>query len=211
MNRHNCYKIFELLATHNPLPKAELNYATPFQLLIAAVFSAQSTDIGVNRITQQLFLDAPTPETMLALGNEKLTYAIHSLGLYHNKAKNAIGICHMLIDKYNGEIPSSREALESLPGVGRKTANIILNIIFGQPVIAVDTHVFRVANRTGIASGKKVREVEDNLMKTVPFKFRQNAHHWLVLHGRYTCRAQKPHCKACIIVKYCEYPDKNLS
>jgi len=211
MNHHNCHKIFELLAANNSLPKTELNYSTPFQLLIAAVFSAQSTDIGVNRITQQLFLDAPTPKAMLALGNEKLTQAIHSLGLYRNKAKNAIGICQALIEKYNGKVPSSREALESLPGVGRKTANIILNIIFEQPVIAVDTHVFRVANRTKIACGEQVKVVEDSLMKAVPLQFRQYAHHWLVLHGRYICKAKKPNCKTCIIAKYCEYPNKNVS
>lgn len=208
MDRVTCYQIFTLLAKNNPTPATELVYDTPFQLLIAAVLSAQSTDVAVNRVTRSLFRDAPTPQTMLKLGYEKLVHHIHSLGLYRNKAKHALDICQQLIDQHQGEVPDSREALESLPGVGRKTANILLNIVFGQPVIAVDTHVFRVSNRTGIARGSNVQTVEKHLMTNIPDPFRQHAHHWLVLLGRYTCKAQKPLCAQCVIARHCEYPAK---
>ena len=210
MNQKICYEIFRRLADNNPDPKTELHYGSPFQLLVAAIFSAQSTDVGVNRVTSKLFVDAPTPKTMIALSQDALEHYIHSLGLYHTKAKNVLALCQILIERYHGEVPSTRDALESLPGVGRKTANIILNTIFGQPTIAVDTHVFRVANRIGIARGNTVRAVEDKLVQAVPADFRLQAHHWLVLLGRYVCKAQKPVCHRCVIETLCEYPDKRF-
>lgn len=210
MNRTTCHEIFKRLANDHPDPKTELHYGSPFQLLVAAILSAQSTDVGVNRVTPALFSDAPTAKHMAELGQEKLERYIQTLGLYHNKAKNIVALCQILVERYGGEIPSTREALESLPGVGRKTANIMLNIIFGQPTIAVDTHVFRVSNRIGIVQGKNVRAVEDQLMQIVPKDFGQHAHHWLVLLGRYVCKAKKPTCHRCVIEALCEYPDKQF-
>jgi endonuclease-3 len=200
--------IFERLRTANPQPRTELLYATPFELLVAVILSAQATDKSVNKATLQLFRAANTPATLLALGVKGLSKYIKAIGLYNAKAKNIIGMCRMLLERHGGEVPANREALEELPGVGRKTANVILNTAFGQATIAVDTHIFRVANRTGIAPGKTVREVEDKLLKFVPLEFRHDAHHWLILHGRYTCKARRPACPVCIIADLCEYRHK---
>ena len=186
----------------------ELNYSSPFELLVAVILSAQSTDVGVNQATARLFAVANTPAAILSLGQRKLKQYIKTIGLYNTKAKNIINTCKLLVARHGGKVPNDRESLEELPGVGRKTANVILNTAFGQPTIAVDTHIFRVANRTGLAPGKTVLEVEKKLLKVVPEEFRLNAHHWLILHGRYTCRARKPGCDQCIIYKYCEWPDK---
>src|ERR1700743_2586266 len=188
----------------NPHPKTELEYTTPFELLAAVALSAQATDVGVNKATRKLFPVANTPQKILKLGLEKLKSYISTIGLYNNKAKNLIAMSQILVDRYAGEVPTSREALEELPGVGRKTANVVLNTAFGQATIAVDTHIFRVANRAGIAAGKTVREVEDKLQKFVPQEFRLDAHHWLILHGRYVCKARRPECPTCIIADLCE-------
>ncbi|KZE25931.1 endonuclease III [Crenobacter luteus] len=208
MNATKRRQIFERLRDANPSPTTELEYDTPFQLLIAVLLSAQATDVGVNKATRRLFPVAPTAEAMLALGEEGLAEHIKTIGLYRTKAKNAIATCRLLVERHGGEVPQTREALEALPGVGRKTANVVLNTAFGQPTIAVDTHIFRVANRTRLAPGKDVREVEDKLMKVVPAEFRLDAHHWLILHGRYVCKARKPECPRCPIVDLCEYPAK---
>lgn len=200
--------LFTRLAAGNPAPETELRYRTPYQLLVAVILSAQATDKGVNRATGPLFHDAPTPAAIAALGEEKLAGYIQTIGLYKTKAKNVIGMTRMLLEQYGGEVPARREALEALPGVGRKTANIILNIVFGVPTIAVDTHVFRVANRTGLANGKDVAAVEAGLNKVVPDEFRRHAHHWLILHGRYVCKARNPGCRDCSIVDLCAYPEK---
>ncbi|TCP14509.1 DNA-(apurinic or apyrimidinic site) lyase /endonuclease III [Crenobacter luteus] len=208
MNAAKRRQIFERLRDANPSPTTELEYDTPFQLLIAVLLSAQATDVGVNKATRRLFPVAPTAEAMLALGEEGLAEHIKTIGLYRTKAKNAIATCRILVERHGGEVPQTREALEALPGVGRKTANVVLNTAFGQPTIAVDTHIFRVANRTRLAPGKDVREVEDKLMKVVPAEFRLDAHHWLILHGRYVCKARKPECPRCPIVDLCEYPAK---
>jgi endonuclease-3 len=194
-----------------PEPKTELEYATPYQLLVAVVLSAQATDRSVNQATRELFRVAATPSAMLALGEEGLIAHIRTIGLFRTKARNLIGLCRMLVEQHGGQVPRTREALEALPGVGRKTANVVLNVAFGEPTIAVDTHIFRVANRTGLAPGKDVEEVEQRLLKTVPEEFRQHAHHWLILHGRYVCVARKPRCWQCAIAKWCEFSPKTAA
>jgi endonuclease-3 len=201
-------ELFARLAAAEPEPKTELAYATPYQLLVAVVLSAQATDIGVNRATRPLFHEHPTPEAILALGEERLAQYIQTIGLYRTKAKNVIALTRLLLEHHGGEVPHDREALEALPGVGRKTANVVLNVVFGEPTIAVDTHIFRVANRTGLAPGKDVGEVERKLLKAVPAEFRLHAHHWLILHGRYVCKARTPDCPACRIRDLCSYKDK---
>ena len=201
-------KIFARLKRANPEPKGELEHINPYTLLVAVVLSAQATDVGVNRATKELFPVADTPEKMVALGETGLKRHIKTIGLFNTKARNVIALSRILIDHYRGEVPRSREVLESLPGVGRKTANVVLNIAFGEPTLAVDTHVFRVANRTGIARGKTPREVEDGLMKAVPKKYLRHAHHWLILHGRYICLARRPKCPDCAIRDLCEFKDK---
>jgi endonuclease-3 len=201
-------ELFARLAELNPHPTTELEYRTPFELLVAVILSAQATDVGVNKATRGLFAVANTPQAMLALGEAKLRKAIASIGLFNTKAANVIKACRVLVDHYGGEVPADRDALEALPGVGRKTANVVLNTAFGQPTIAVDTHIFRVANRTGLAPGKDVRAVEDALMKAVPPQYRQDAHHWLILHGRYVCKARRPECWQCVIVDLCRYRPK---
>ncbi len=210
MNARKRREIFERLRAENPSPTTELQYRTPFELLIAVMLSAQATDKSVNKATRELFKRANTPQAMLKLGEEGLKEYIKTIGLYNSKAKNIIATCRLLIERYGGKVPSDRKALESLPGVGRKTANVVLNTAFGHPTIAVDTHIFRVANRTGLAPGKTPLEVEKKLEKVVPEEFKQDAHHWLILHGRYVCTARKPHCGACIIEDLCEYQNKNL-
>ncbi len=208
MNKEKRYQIFKRFSDQNPDPATELEYNSSFELLIAVILSAQATDISVNKATKKLYPVANTPQKILNLGIDKLKGYIKTIGLYNSKATNIIKTCEMLVELHNSEVPSSRKALEALPGVGRKTANVMLNTAFGQPVIAVDTHIFRVANRTGIAPGKNVTEVENNLIKHVPEAFLQGAHHWLILHGRYTCKARKPECNACIIEDLCEYKYK---
>jgi endonuclease-3 len=201
-------EMFARLRELNPKPTTELEYSSPFELLVAVVLSAQATDVGVNKATRKLFPVANTPEKVLALGEEGLKRYISSIGLFNTKAANVIALCRRLIEEYGGEVPRTGEALESLPGVGRKTANVVLNTAFGEPTMAVDTHIFRVANRTGLAPGKDVRAVEDGLLKVVPRKYLHDAHHWLILHGRYTCTARKPNCPGCPIRDLCRYPDK---
>jgi endonuclease III len=200
--------VFERFRAANPQPRTELIYATAFELLVAVILSAQATDKSVNKATAELFRAANAPAAMTALGVKGLAKYIKSIGLYNAKAKNIIAMSRLLLERHAGEVPTSREALEELPGVGRKTANVILNTAFGQATIAVDTHIFRVANRTGIAPGKTVREVEEKLMKFVPLEFRLDAHHWLILHGRYVCKARRPDCPGCIIADLCEYRHK---
>jgi endonuclease-3 len=200
--------IFEALRSANPDPRSELEYRNPFELLVAVVLSAQATDRSVNQATRELFRVAPTPAAMLALGEEGVIAHIRTIGLFRTKARNLIGLCRALVEQHAGQVPRTREALEALPGVGRKTANVVLNVAFGEPTIAVDTHIFRVANRTGLAPGKDVGEVEQRLLKTVPEEFRQHAHHWLILHGRYVCTARKPKCWQCAIAKWCEFSPK---
>ncbi|HWI25158.1 MAG TPA: endonuclease III [Lysobacter sp.] len=200
--------MFARLRELNPKPTTELEYRTPFELLVAVVLSAQATDVGVNKATRKLFPIVNTPEKILALGESGLKPFISSIGLFNTKAANVIALCRRLIEEYGGDVPRTREALESLPGVGRKTANVVLNTAFGEPTIAVDTHIFRVANRTGLAPGKDVRAVEDGLLKVVPRKYLHDAHHWLILHGRYTCTARRPNCPGCPIRDLCRYPDK---
>jgi endonuclease III len=203
-------KIFARLAAANPAPKTELVHETPFELLVSVVLSAQATDVGVNKATAQLFPVANTPEAIARLGVDGLTPYIKTIGLYKTKAKNVVALAQMLLDRHGGAVPRSREALEALPGVGRKTANVVLNSAFGEPTIAVDTHVFRVANRTGLAPGKDVRTVEDGLVATTPDDFKQHAHHWLILHGRYVCKARVPDCPRCAIRDLCEYRHKTV-
>jgi endonuclease-3 len=210
LNNEKRLQIFELLAQAIPNPETELNYSTPFELLIAVVLSAQATDKGVNKATAKLFPVANTPQTILALGEVGLKEYIKTIGLFNSKAANIIKLCAALINLHQGEVPRERAALESLAGVGRKTANVILNTAFDQPTIAVDTHIFRLANRTGLAVGRNVLEVEKKLDKTVPKQYKQAAHHLLILHGRYTCVARKPRCQSCCIVELCEYKEKNL-
>jgi endonuclease III len=200
--------VFERLAAANPEPKGELEYVNPFTLLVAVVLSAQATDAGVNKATKALFAVADTPEKMLALGEEKLAERIKTIGLYRAKARHIIALSRTIVDEYGGHTPKDRAALESLPGVGRKTANVVLNTAFGAPTIAVDTHVFRVANRLGVAPGKTPREVEDELMRVIPERFLRHAHHWLILHGRYVCRARTPLCGSCLLNDLCLYEDK---
>jgi endonuclease-3 len=201
-------KIFARFSAANHEPKTELVYATPFELLVAVVLSAQATDVGVNKATAKLFPVANTPAAMLALGEEGLKSYIKTIGLFNSKAHNLMKACAALLAEHRGQVPRDREALERLPGVGRKTANVILNSAFGEPTIAVDTHIFRVANRTGLAPGLTVRAVEDELVRTTPDEFKQHAHHWLILHGRYVCKARKPACPSCLIADLCEYPAK---
>lgn len=203
-------EIFLRLKKANPHPATELNYSSPFELLIAVILSAQATDKGVNKATEKLFKVANTPKAILKLGDKGLKKYIKTIGLYNNKAANILKTCAKLLERHGGQVPDDREALESLPGVGRKTANVILNTAFGHPTIAVDTHIFRVANRTGLAPGKSVEEVEKKLLKFVPNEFKYDAHHWLILHGRYICIARKPRCGACIIEDLCEYNSKLL-
>ena len=210
MNAGKRRAIYERLAESNPHPTTELNFSSPFELLVAVVLSAQATDVGVNKATEKLFQVARTPEAILALGEEGLKKYIRTIGLFNSKAKNIQRTCEILVQQHDGAVPEDREALEALPGVGRKTANVILNTAFGQPTIAVDTHIFRVSNRTGLAPGKNVVEVEDRLLKVTPDEFKLNAHHWLILHGRYVCKARKPVCPDCIISDLCEYKAKLL-
>jgi len=200
--------MFERLRALNPHPTTELEYSTPFELLVAVILSAQATDKSVNLATRKLFQVANTPRAILDLGVEGLSNYVRSIGLYQGKARNIIATCRILLEQHGGEVPAQRGSLEALPGVGRKTANVILNTAFGQPTMAVDTHIFRVANRTGLAPGKTVRAVEDALLKRVPLEFLQDAHHWLILHGRYVCKARTPACPACPIADLCDYRDK---
>ncbi len=208
MNKTKISAIFARLQAANPAPTTELEYHTAFELLIAVILSAQATDKGVNLATRQLYRHANTPQAILELGVDGLSRYIRTIGLFNTKARNIINTCRLLIEQHGGEVPQSREALEALPGVGRKTANVILNTAFGQPTIAVDTHIFRVANRIGIAPGKNVRAVEDRLLKVVPQEYLRDAHHWLILHGRYVCVARTPKCPQCPIADLCEYPHK---
>ena len=208
MNREKRTEIFRRLREHNPNPTTELNYDSPFELLIAVILSAQATDVGVNKATAKLFPTANTPQAILDLGEDGVKKHIRTIGLYNSKAKNIIKTCRILLEKHGGEVPDNRQDLEALPGVGRKTANVVLNTAFGYPTMAVDTHIFRVANRTGIAKGKTVLEVEKKLLRNVPKEFLHDAHHWLILHGRYTCIARKPRCGSCIIEDLCEYKAK---
>ena len=210
MNANKRRTIFLRLQAANPQPVTELEYSTPFELLVAVLLSAQATDVSVNAATRQLFPVANTPPAMLTLGEEKLREFIRRIGLYQTKARHLMQTCRLLVEQHGGAVPHTREALEALPGVGHKTASVILNTAFGQPAIAVDTHVFRVANRTGLAPGKTVLEVENKLLKIVPDEFKHNAHHWLILHGRYICRARKPKCGTCILNDLCEYQEKEL-
>lgn len=211
MNREKRVEIFRRLQAANPSPTTELEYTTPFELLIAVILSAQSTDVGVNRATRGLFAAARTPAGILALGEDGVRRHIRTLGLFNAKAKNVIATCRLLLERHGGEVPAEREALEALPGVGRKTANVVLNTAFGQPTMAVDTHIFRVSNRTGIAKGKTVLEVEKRLLRLVPEPFLQDAHHWLILHGRYVCKARRPACPDCLIRELCEYRSKTVA
>ncbi|MDR2092504.1 MAG: endonuclease III [Azoarcus sp.] len=201
-------EFFRRLAAQNPEPRTELDYASPYQLLVAVVLSAQATDKSVNLATRRLFPLAPTPAAMLTLGEEQVAEYIKTIGLFRAKAKNVVALSWLLLERHDGEVPGDRAALEALPGVGRKTANVILNTIFRQPVMAVDTHIFRLANRTGLAPGKNVAEVEAALMRAVPPEYLLDAHHWLILHGRYVCTARKPRCDACLLADLCTWPEK---
>lgn len=208
MTPENIRLIFERLRTANPHPTTELEYSTPYELLVAVILSAQATDISVNKATATLFRKANNPRAMVDLGVEGLIPFVNKINLYRTKARNVVEMSRLLLERHGGEVPASREELQALPGVGRKTANVMLNTAFGQPVMAVDTHIFRVSNRTGIAFGKNPDQVESALMKVVPDEFRRNAHHWLLLHGRYVCTARLPKCRDCLINDLCEYPDK---
>ena len=208
MNQHQRRLIFERLRAANPEPRTELNYTSPFELLVAVILSAQATDKGVNKATASLYSVANTPSGILSLGEDGLKEHIKTIGLFNVKAKNILQTCALLLERYAGEVPRDRAALEALPGVGRKTANVILNTAFGEPTLAVDTHIFRVANRTGLARGKTPLEIEKKLLRTIPAEFKQDAHHWLILHGRYTCLARKPRCEVCLIEDLCEFPGK---
>lgn len=205
MNKEKRYQIFSRLREANPHPTTELNWSTNFELLAAVLLSAQATDVGVNKATDKLFPVANTPQAIIDLGLEGLKSYIKTIGLFNTKAANLMKTCHLLVDKHGSQVPQTRKALEALPGVGRKTANVVLNTAFGQPTIAVDTHIFRVSNRTGIATGKNVDEVEQKLLRHVPTEFKKDIHHWLILHGRYTCVARKPRCLSCIIEDLCEF------
>jgi endonuclease-3 len=208
VKRADVIELFSRLRELDPHPTTELHYSSPFELLVAVVLSAQATDVGVNKATRKLYPVANTPQAILELGEDALKRYIGTIGLFHTKARNVIALCRMLLEQHDGEVPRTREALEALPGVGRKTANVVLNTAFGEPTIAVDTHIFRVANRTGLAPGKDVRAVEDKLLKLIPAEFRQDAHHWLILHGRYVCKARKPDCPRCVIRDLCRYKHK---
>ncbi len=211
MNKEKRTAIYNTLRDGDPHPDTELRYASPFELLISVVLSAQATDVSVNKATDKLYPVANTPESILALGVKGLTSYIKTIGLYNSKAENIIKTCRILIEQHDSEVPRSRDALERLPGVGRKTANVVLNTAFGEPTIAVDTHIFRVSNRTGLAPGKTPLEVEKRLVRLTPDEFRKNAHHWLILHGRYICKARKPLCGECSIIEWCEYRKKELA
>lgn len=208
MNKQKIEQIFERFQANDPAPTTELKYKTEFELLVAVILSAQATDVSVNKATEKLFVKANTPKSILALSEDGLKKYIKTIGLYNTKASNIIKMCHILVEQYNSKVPSTREALESLPGVGRKTANVILNTAFGESTIAVDTHIFRVANRIGLAKGKTPLEVEKALLKAIPKQYQKDAHHWLILHGRYICQARKPKCNECLIADLCEYPNK---
>ncbi|WP_338845021.1 endonuclease III [Massilia sp. W12] len=208
MNKQSRHVLYSRLRAAMPAPTTELEYATPFQLLIAVLLSAQATDVSVNKATRKLYPLAGDAAAMYALGVEGLTPYIQTIGLYRTKAKNVIETCRILLEQHGGAVPRSREALEALPGVGRKTANVVLNTAFGEPTIAVDTHIFRVSNRTGLAPGKNVDQVEEKLLKVTPAEFKQDAHHWLILHGRYTCVARKPKCWNCVLADICDFKDK---
>jgi endonuclease-3 len=208
LTRAEIEELFSRLAELNPNPTTELEYTSPFELLIAVILSAQATDVGVNKATRRLYPVANTPQAILDLGEEGLKRYISTIGLFNAKARNVIATCQILVEQYGGEVPRQREALEALPGVGRKTANVVLNTAFGESTMAVDTHIFRVANRTGLAPGKDVRAVEDKLVKVIPAHYLYNAHHWLILHGRYVCKARKPDCPQCVIRDLCRFKDK---
>ncbi len=210
MNPVKRREIFLRFQAANPHPTTELEYSTPFELLVAVILSAQATDVSVNAATRVLFKLANTPQALLQLGEAKLREYVQRIGLYQTKSRHIIQMCRILLEQHGGAVPKTREELEALPGVGRKTANVVLNTAFGQPTIAVDTHIFRVANRTGIAPGKNVLEVEQKLVKFVPNEFKHDAHHWLILHGRYTCQARKPRCPQCLINDLCEYKEKTV-
>ncbi len=204
-------QFFRLLSDKTPIPKGELDYINPYTLLVAVVLSAQATDVSVNKATEPLFKIADTPDKILALGEERLRGYIKTIGLFNTKAKNVIALSRILIEKFAGQVPRDRAALESLPGVGRKTANVVLNIAFGEPTIAVDTHIFRLGNRTGLAPGKTPLDVELKLLKRVPGKYRRHAHHWLILHGRYVCKARKPDCPVCVVREICRFKGKTTA
>jgi len=208
LTRAEIHEFFARLRELDPEPTTELEYTTPFELLVAVILSAQATDVGVNKATRRLYPVANTPQAILDLGEDALRRHIATIGLFNAKARNVIAACRILVEQHGGEVPRDRTALEALPGVGRKTANVVLNTVFGEPAIAVDTHIFRVANRTGLAPGKDVRAVEDRLMRVVPDEFLLGAHHWLILHGRYTCKARKPDCPACVVRDLCRFKDK---
>jgi endonuclease III len=211
LNKDKRTAIYACLRAQNPQPATELRYVNPFELLIAVILSAQATDVSVNKATATLFPIANTPQAIVDLGVRKLKRYIRTIGLYNSKAENIIKTCKLLLARHDGQVPRTREELEALPGVGRKTANVILNTAFGEPTIAVDTHIFRVANRTGLATGKTPRAVEDRLVRLTPEEFRKDAHHWLILHGRYVCKARRPECPACVIAHLCEYRDKTAA
>jgi endonuclease III len=211
LTRARILAVFERLAADRPEPRTELVYSNPFTLIVAVLLSAQATDVGVNKATVRLFAMADSPQAMLALGEERVRDAIRTIGLYRNKAKNVVELSRLLIERHGGRVPADREALEALPGVGRKTANVVLNEAFGQPTIAVDTHIFRVANRTGLAPGRTPVEVEALLEQVVPKAFKQGAHHWLILHGRYVCKARKPECWRCVIADLCRFAPKTAA
>ena len=211
MPRADVVEMFTRLRELNPHPKTELEYSSPFELLVAVTLSAQATDVGVNKATRKLFPVANTPQAILDLGEDGLKKYIATIGLYNAKAKNVIAACALLVQQHGGEVPRDRAALEALPGVGRKTANVVLNTAFGEPVMAVDTHIFRVSNRTGLAPGKDVRAVEDLLVKVIPAEFLRDAHHWLILHGRYVCKARKPDCPQCVIRDLCRFKEKTAA
>ncbi|MEN5203929.1 endonuclease III [Stenotrophomonas sp. TWI700] len=211
MPKADVIEMFTRLRELNPHPRTELEYSSPFELLVAVTLSAQATDVGVNKATRKLFPVANTPQAILDLGEEGLKKYIATIGLYNAKAKNVIAACAMLVNQHGGEVPRDRAALEALPGVGRKTANVVLNTAFGEPVMAVDTHIFRVSNRTGLAPGKDVRAVEDLLVKVIPAEFLLDAHHWLILHGRYVCKARKPDCPQCVIRDLCRFKEKTAA
>jgi len=208
VNKEKRTRIFERLQANDPDPTTELAYQTPYELLVSVILSAQATDVSVNKATEALYRAANTPQAMVDLGVSKLKKYIQSIGLFNTKAENIVKTSRILIEQHDGQVPEDREALEALPGVGRKTANVVLNTAFGQPTMAVDTHIFRVANRTRIAPGKNVRQVEDRLVRWIPRPFLKDAHHWLILHGRYVCTARKPRCGSCLIEDLCEFPDK---
>ncbi len=211
MKKADIAELFRRLRELDPEPTTELEYQTPFELLVSVILSAQATDVSVNKTTKKLFAVANTPKKILKLGEAGLKKYIATIGLYNAKAKNIIAMCRMLLERHGGEVPSTREELEALPGVGRKTANVVLNTVFGEPTIAVDTHIFRVCNRTGLAPGRNVRAVEDKLVKVVPDEFKLGAHHWLILHGRYVCKARRPECWRCVAATWCRFPYKEAA